>query len=63
MRTLLAICDFLDFLTSPAGITTSFWLTVYFFLLHVLHYDIGFAIFISAIPSLDLYMLLKEAGH
>lgn len=63
MKTLLAICNFLDFLTAPAGITTSFWLTVYFFLLHILNYDIGFAIFIAAIPSLDLYLLLKEAGH
>jgi hypothetical protein len=63
MRTLLVILDVLEFLTSPIGVMTSLWMSLYFFLVNVLNYDVALAAVIPMIPATDLYLWLKRSGY
>jgi hypothetical protein len=63
MRTLLVILDILEFLTSPVGVITSLWMSLYFFLVNVLNYDVALAAVIPIIPATDFYLWLKRSGY
>lgn len=63
MRTLLVILEVLEFLTSPAGVITSLWMSLYFFLVNVLNYDVTLAAVIPIIPATDFYFWLKRSGY
>lgn len=59
---LLEVLKFLEFLTSPIGVTASFWLSLYWLLVQGFEMNGLLAALLPGFVAIDLYFSLRQLG-